>query len=43
MKREILTLKKQLLENKLDLFGNQLLHQTKSLEDEQTQLKRYEM
>ena len=39
MKSENLTLKNQLLENKLDSFGNQLLHQTKSLEDEQAQMK----
>ena len=32
MKSENLTLKNQLLENQLDSFGNQLLHQTKSLE-----------
>ena len=39
MKSENLTLKNQLLENQLDSFGNQLLHQTKSLEDEQAQMK----
>ena len=39
MKSEILTLKNQLLENQLDSFGNQLLHQTKALEDEQAQMK----
>ena len=39
MKSENLTLKNQLLENKLDSFGKQLLHQTKSLEDEQAQMK----
>ena len=39
MKSEILTLKNQLLENQLDSFGKQLLHQTKSLEDEQAQMK----
>ena len=39
MKSENLTLKNQLFENKLDSFRNQLLHQTKSLEDEQAQMK----
>ena len=39
MKSENLTFKNQLLENILDSFGNQLLHQTKSLEDEQAQMK----
>ena len=39
MKSENLTLKNQLLENQLDSFGKQLLHQTKSLEDEQAQMK----
>ena len=39
MKSEILSLKNQLLENQLDSFGNQLLHQTKALEDEQAQMK----
>ena len=39
MKSENLTLKNQLLENQLDSFGKQLLHQTKSLGDEQAQMK----
>ena len=39
MKSKNLTLKNQLSENQLDSFGNQLLHQTKSLEDEQAQMK----